>query len=126
MKTILSLLLVTFFSINLWAGDNNTTVEKDPPIIIDLKPLPKPIPNKGPRTPSQNSLTCTLMGDCLSVVCAYDVMGEVTVVNNYTLETVGSETGNLGEGIILTLDNYTKGAMTISVTISGTTYTGNF
>ena len=95
-------------------------------ITIPTKPKPPKESDKGPKDPTQSPLTCVLMGDCLSVFCHYDAIGEVSVFNNETMETIATESGNLGEGIILILDNYTLGSMSLTVTMSGTTYVGNF
>lgn len=126
MKKFLTLFLLLLSPLSLIADDNGRGSSGKDPIIIHIQPIPKPKPNKGPQSPSNAPLTGTLMGDCLSVFCHYDVMGEVVVTNNETLETVASESGNLGEGIILTLDNYTPGAMTLTVSILDTEYVGNF
>ena len=107
-------------------AQSNTSPDETDPVYVPANPTPKKGWNNGHQVPSQSPLTCTLMGDCLSVFCHYDVMGEVAVTNNETLETVAYESGNLGEGIILTLGRYTQGAMTLTVTISDTEYVGYF
>lgn len=107
------------------AGSGNNS-GGNPTITIPTNPKPKKESDKNPENPSQSPLTCVLMGDCLSVFCHYDEMGEVSVFNNEKMETVVTESGNLGEGIILILDNYTLDSMSLTVTMSGTTYVGNF
>ncbi|MDE6338386.1 MAG: hypothetical protein K2K97_01190, partial [Muribaculaceae bacterium] len=96
-------------------AQSNTTPDDSDPVYIPTNPTPKKGCNKGHKDPSDSPLTCTLMGDCLSVFCYYDVMGEVVVMNNETLETMTSGACNLGQGVILTLDNYTPGSMTLTV-----------
>ena len=126
MKNFILLIISLLIPSITFANDGKPGSSEKDPIIIGVQPIPKPIPSKGPKDPTQSPLTCVLMGDCLSVFCHYDAMGEVSVFNNETMETIATESGNLGEGIILILDNYTLGTMSLTVTMSGTTYVGNF
>lgn len=126
MKNFILLIISLLIPSITFANDGKPGSSEKDPIIIGVKPIPKPVPDKGPENPTQSPLSCVLIGDCLSVFCHYDAIGEVSVFNNETMETVVTESGNLGEGIILILDNYTLGTMSLTVTMSGTTYVGNF
>ena len=132
MKTFKIILAIAFLTIGNISGlcqspaGSGNNSGGNPTITIPTNPKPKKESDKNPENPSQSPLTCVLMGDCLSVFCHYDAIGEVSVFNNETMETIATESGNLGEGIILILDNYTLGTMSLTVTMSGTTYVGNF
>lgn len=123
MKSLLLALAILFIPLTSSAQDPSESEED--PTVIEVTPSPKPIPNKGPKAPAYSPLTCILMGDCLTVTCNYDVMGEVTVTNGESHQIV-SESGNLGEGLILILDNYTPGAMTVTISFPGSNYIGYF
>ena len=130
MKTFKILLAIAFLTIGNISGlcqspaGSGNNSGGNPTITIPTKPIKGS--NAGPKDHTQSPLTCVLMGDCLSVFCLYDAMGEVSVFINETMETFATECGYLGEGIILILDNYTLGTMSLTVTMSGTTYVGNF
>ncbi|MBD5196404.1 MAG: hypothetical protein HDS18_02275 [Bacteroides sp.] len=126
-KFLISVVTILLLSMTLSAQVTTFPGKPDPiPDSIPVEPYPGKIVGQGPKDPITSPVTCLLWGNCLSVNCNFDVMGEVTVYNNQTLQKVSSGQENLGYGVILDLDNYVKGAMTVIVAVSGESYIGYF
>lgn len=82
--------------------------------------------NKGPRVPAYVPVKAYLMGDCLSIVCEYDVSGTIEVLDNYTNMVVAVDTITSDSGIDVELSEYHEGRMELQLYLNEVKYIGYF